>query len=54
MGKFVRFKNCQSTTFALIINKTKLMKLLMSSHNIFSRVLKKKKLFQAKNIKILH
>ncbi len=45
LGKFVRLKNSQNTTFGLIISRTKLMKLLIPCHNTFSGVLRKKRPF---------
>ena len=45
LSKSAWLKNCQSTIFRLIIVKVKLIKLLMSCHNIFSRVLRKKATF---------
>ena len=48
-SKQVRWaQNCQSTISGLIINRAKLMKLVMLCLNIFSRVLRKKKLFKPK------
>ena len=40
----IRLKNCQSMTFGLIIDRTKLIKLLMPCDDTPSKVLKKKKL----------
>ena len=46
LGKFYELKNCQGTTSELIINKAKLIKLLMPYFDISSKVLKKKRPFK--------
>ncbi len=43
LSKSVRLKNCQGTSFRLIIGRVKLMELLIPYHNIVSRVLRKKR-----------
>lgn len=41
LNKFIRSKNYQNMTFKLIIVKVKLIKLVISYHNILSKMLKK-------------
>lgn len=48
LSKSLGLKNCQDTIFRLIIIKAKLIVLLISCHNIFSGVVRKKKLFVLK------
>ncbi len=43
LDKSVGLKNCQDITFRLIIDRAKLIELLISCHNTSSRVLRKKR-----------